>query len=174
MDYDVLEVHHTKNCRPRSPSPTYLNSVRNRRPKTKRARTSHSLSSDDSDDQHLEDLEIENTGKRHRTKKSKGTGTNRDATNVGFYPPLWQKLLDRAKANFRLHLAISVPFPDKEESIGNTGVCGEVIAEAIVQWQEQKRKLEKGTFISPTTMLLPADTSTKATTLNSKWAWLLW
>ncbi|KIK34164.1 hypothetical protein CY34DRAFT_29576, partial [Suillus luteus UH-Slu-Lm8-n1] len=67
-------------------------------------------------------------------------------TNVGFYLPLWQKLLDHAKANFRLHLAISVPFPDKEESIGNTRVCGEVIAETIVQWQEQKHKLEKGYY----------------------------
>jgi hypothetical protein len=151
-----------------------LNSVWNRRPKTKCVCTSHSLSSDDSDDQHLEDLEIENSGKHPRTKKSKGTGKNCDATNIGFYPPFWQKLLNHTKANFRLHLAISVPFPNKEESIGNTGVCGEVIAEAIVQWQEQKRKLKKGTFISPTTMLLPADMSTKATTLNSKWAWLLW
>ncbi|KAG2109265.1 uncharacterized protein F5147DRAFT_773076 [Suillus discolor] len=149
IDYDVLQAHHTKNRRPCSPSPSYLNSIRNRRPKTKRARTSNSLSSDDSDDQQddLEDLdEVKNTGKRRRTKKVKGTATNRDATNVGFYPPLWQKLLDHAKANFRLHLAISVPFPDKEESIGNTGVCGEMIAEAIVQWQEQKRKLEKGFY----------------------------
>ncbi|KAG2335422.1 hypothetical protein BDR05DRAFT_954086, partial [Suillus weaverae] len=92
-------------------------------PKSKYARTSNSLSSDDSDDQQddLEDLnEIENTGKRCHTKKVKGTATNRDTTNVGFYPPLWQKLLDCAKAHFRLHLTISVPFPDKEESISIT------------------------------------------------------
>ncbi|KAG2028372.1 hypothetical protein BDR03DRAFT_1019896 [Suillus americanus] len=136
-----------KNCCPHSPSPAYLNSIWNCHPKSKHARTSNSLSSDDSDDQQddLEDLnEIENTGKRCHTKKVKGTATNRDTTNVGFYPPLWQKLLDCAKAHFRLHLTISVPFPDKEESISITRVCGEVITEAIVQWQEQKCKLKKG------------------------------
>ncbi|KAG1734063.1 uncharacterized protein EDB91DRAFT_1084206 [Suillus paluster] len=146
IDYDVLQAHHTTNRRPHSPSPSYLNSVQSRCPKTKCACTSNSLSSDDPDDQQddLEDLdEVENTGKCRHTKKTKGTATNRDATNVRFYPPLWQKLLDRAKANFRLHLAISIPFPDKEESIGHTGVCSEMIAEAIVQWKEQKRKLEK-------------------------------
>ncbi|KIK31433.1 hypothetical protein CY34DRAFT_103310, partial [Suillus luteus UH-Slu-Lm8-n1] len=42
--------------------------------------------------------------------------------------------------------ATSVPFPDKEQSIGGTGVCGEVIAEAIIQWQEQKHKLKKGYY----------------------------
>jgi hypothetical protein len=93
----------------------------------------------------LNEVDIDN-GRRHCTKKAKGAANNRDATNVGFYPSLWQKLLDRAKANFRLYIATSVPFPDKEQSIGGTGVCGEVIAEAIVQWQEQKRKLEKGIF----------------------------
>ncbi|KAG1794237.1 uncharacterized protein HD556DRAFT_1308286 [Suillus plorans] len=149
IDYDVLQAHHKKNHRPCSPSPTYLNSVRNRHLKTKCAHTRNTLSSDDSDQSEQDDLEdlaneVEiDTGRRRRTKKAKGATTNRDATNVGFYPSLWQKLLDRAKANFRLHIAISVPFPDKEESIGSTGVCGEVIAEAIVHWQEQKRKLEK-------------------------------
>ena len=123
----------------------------------------------------MEDLdEIENTGKRHCTKKAKGTATHRDATNVGFYLPLWQKLLDHAKANFRLHLAISIPFPDKEESISNTGICGEVIAEAIVQWQEQKHKLEKGISPSLTTILLPTDMPTKVSTLSSKQGWLPW
>ncbi|KIK31795.1 hypothetical protein CY34DRAFT_19564 [Suillus luteus UH-Slu-Lm8-n1] len=149
IDYDILQAHHTKNRRPRSPSPTYLSSIRSHHPKAKRARTRTSLSSDDSDQQdNLEDLnevDIDN-GRRHRTKKAKGAANNRDATNVGFYPSLWQKLLDRAKANFRLYIATSVPFPDKEQSIGGTGVCGEVIAEAIVQWQEQKRKLEKGYY----------------------------
>ncbi|KAG1847078.1 hypothetical protein F4604DRAFT_1688197 [Suillus subluteus] len=92
----------------------------------------------------LEDLnEVDiNSGRCHHTKKAKCTTTNRDATNVGFYPPLWQKLLDCAKAKFRLHIATSVPFPDKEESIGGTRVCGEV----IIQWQEQKCKLEKGYY----------------------------
>ncbi|KAG2114542.1 hypothetical protein DEU56DRAFT_919564 [Suillus clintonianus] len=151
IDYDILQAHHTKNCRPRSPSPTYLSSARNHHPKTKRARTRNSQSSDDCDSDQQDNLEDLNevdidSGRRHRTKNAKGAATNRDATNVGFYPSLWQKLLDRAKANFRLYIATSVPFPDKEESIGGTGVCGEVIAEAIIQWQEQKRKLEKGYY----------------------------
>ncbi|KAG1741924.1 hypothetical protein EDD22DRAFT_958983 [Suillus occidentalis] len=130
--------------------PSHLNApIVSHHPKTKRTHTRTSLSSDDSDQQdnleHLNEVDI-NNGRRHRTKKAKGAANNRDATNVGFYPSLWQKLLDRAKANFRLYIATSVPFPDKEQSIGGTGVCGEVIAEAIIQWQEQKRKLEKGYY----------------------------
>ncbi|KAG1766106.1 hypothetical protein EDD22DRAFT_845151 [Suillus occidentalis] len=112
VGFRVWDMTHTKNCWPCSPSLTYLNSVWNCRPKTKHAHTSHSLSSDDSDNQHLEDLEISNTGKCNCTNKSKGT----------------------------------VLFPNKEEFIGNTRVCGEVITEAIIQWQEQKRKLEKGYY----------------------------
>ncbi|KAG2748757.1 hypothetical protein P692DRAFT_20734391, partial [Suillus brevipes Sb2] len=63
---------------------------------------------------------------------------------LGFFPHLWGKLLDYAKANFRLYLAISDPFPDKEDAL--SGVCGEAITEAIVHWQDQKRQVEKGYY----------------------------
>ncbi|KIK32643.1 hypothetical protein CY34DRAFT_18895 [Suillus luteus UH-Slu-Lm8-n1] len=146
---DLYESSPHKNRRPHSPSPTYLSSIWSHHPKTKHTRTRTSLSSDDSDQQNnLEDLnkvDIDN-GRRHHTKKAKGAANNRDATNVGFCPSLWQKLLDCAKANFRLYIATSVPFPDKEQSIGSTRVCDEVIAKAIIQWQEQKCKLEKGYY----------------------------
>ncbi|KAG1776903.1 hypothetical protein EV702DRAFT_1197928 [Suillus placidus] len=166
-DIDILQAHHMKNRRPRSPSPTYLSSVWNQRPKTKRAHTRNSLSGDGSDDsEDLNEVKID-SGRRHCTRKAKGAATNCDATNVGFYPPLWQKLLDRVKANFRLHIATSVPFPDKEESIGSTGVCGEVTAEAIVQWQEQKRKLEKG-FYPEFKMGMATVVFNDATTFRSK------
>ncbi|KAG1742088.1 hypothetical protein EDD22DRAFT_851630 [Suillus occidentalis] len=136
IDYDILQAHHTKNHRPCSPSPMYLSNIQSHHPKTKHTRTRTSLSSDDSDQQdNLEDLnEVDiNNGRCHHTKKVKGAANNHDGTNVGFYPSLWQKLLD-------------FPFPDKEQIIGGTGVCGEVIMEAIIQWQEQKRKLEKGYY----------------------------
>ncbi|KAG1814025.1 uncharacterized protein BJ212DRAFT_1482371 [Suillus subaureus] len=151
IDYDILQAHHMKNHRPCSPSPMYLSSVWNHHLKTKHACTRNSQSSDDHDSDQQDNLEDLNevdidSGRHHCTKKAKGANTNRGATNVGFYPSLWQKLLDCVKANFRLYIATSVPFPNKEESIGGTRVCGEVIMEVIVQWQEQKRKLEKGYY----------------------------
>ncbi|KAG1761030.1 hypothetical protein EV702DRAFT_1207509 [Suillus placidus] len=62
-------------------------------------------------------------------------------TTLGFFPHLWGKLLDYAKANFRLYLTISDPFPAKEDAL--SGVCGEAIMKAIVHWQDQKCQVEK-------------------------------
>jgi hypothetical protein len=112
-----------------------LNNSRSQQKKYKRARTGNPP-----DDQHEDSEDDVDTGRKRRNAKKKGDVAN--PTTLGFFPHLWGKLLDYAKANFRLYLAISDPFPDKEDAL--SGVCGEAITEAIVHWQDQKRQVEKG------------------------------
>ncbi|KAG0695194.1 hypothetical protein DFH29DRAFT_1005677 [Suillus ampliporus] len=94
------------------------------------------------DDQHKDSEDDIDTGRKCRIAKKKGDVAN--PTTLSFFPHLWGKLLDYAKANFRLYLAISDPFPDKEDALSS--VCSEAITEAIVHWQDQKRQVEKGFY----------------------------
>ncbi|KAG2737913.1 hypothetical protein P692DRAFT_20883111 [Suillus brevipes Sb2] len=125
-DYDLLQLHHAKNHQPRSPSPTYLNNIRSQHPKYKCARTGDNI----------------DTGRKRCNAKKKGDVAN--PTTLGFFPHLLGKLIDYAKANFRLYLAISDSFPDKEDAL--SGICGEAIMEAIVHWQDQKHQVVKGYY----------------------------
>ncbi|KAG1765165.1 hypothetical protein EV702DRAFT_1051114 [Suillus placidus] len=111
-DYDLLQLHHAKNHRPHSLSPTYLNNIQSQHLKSKRACTGHSP-----DDQHEDSEDDIDTGRKHHNAKKKGDVAN--PTTLGFFPHLWGKLLDYAKANFRLYLAISDPFPNKEEALSS-------------------------------------------------------
>ncbi|KAG0702761.1 hypothetical protein DFH29DRAFT_999145 [Suillus ampliporus] len=65
---------------------------------------------------------------------------------LGFFPDLWVKLLNYTKACFRLHLAITDPFPTHEEALSDTGICLELITESIVTWEAQNRHLEAGFY----------------------------
>ncbi|KAG1765869.1 hypothetical protein EV702DRAFT_1204396 [Suillus placidus] len=94
------------------------------------------------DDQYENSEDNIDTGRKHRNAKKTGDVAN--TTTLGFFPHLWGKLVNYAKANFRLHLTISDPFPTKEDAL--SGVCGEAITEAIVHWQDQKRQVEKGYY----------------------------
>ncbi|KAG1857126.1 hypothetical protein F4604DRAFT_1931667 [Suillus subluteus] len=110
--------------------------------KSKHTRTGNSPLADDIDDQY-KDLESDiDIGRKCRNAKKKGDVAN--PTTLSFFPHLWGKLLNYAKANFRLYLAISVPFPTKEDALSS--VCSESITEAIVHWQDQKRQVEKGYY----------------------------
>ncbi|KAG2336999.1 hypothetical protein BDR05DRAFT_1005372 [Suillus weaverae] len=119
IDYDLLQRHYSKNCWPRSPSPSYLTGVRgqqsNQHPKPKRPRktTCHQLMMSCA------------------TKKNKNMKGTANPTTLRFFPPLWIRLLDFAKANFRQHLAIIAPFPQRELAIDEGG----------------KRQLEKGYYL---------------------------
>ncbi|KAG2090008.1 uncharacterized protein F5147DRAFT_658271 [Suillus discolor] len=151
INYDLLQRHHSNNRRPRSPSPSYLIDVReqqsNPRPKPKRPRKNDpSPANDGSDCDDNNEFERDSGVQSCATKKNKNAKGTANPTTLGFFPPLWIKLLDFAKANFRQHLAIVAPFPQRESAIDEGGVCGEMIAEAIIYWQEQKCQLEKGYY----------------------------
>jgi hypothetical protein len=166
IDYDVLQAHHTRNQRPCSPSPSYLNSIQNCCPKTKHACTSNSLSSDASDDQqdNLEDID----------EKAKGTATDCNATNVKFYLPLWKNFLTMQRLISDLISLFPSHFLTNRSPL--------VLLESAVKWLQKQlyngksRNASLRKVISPylTTILLPADMPTKVSTLISKWGWLPW
>ncbi|KAG2337497.1 hypothetical protein BDR05DRAFT_1004979 [Suillus weaverae] len=127
INYNLLQHHYLKNHRPRSPSPSYLTGVcgqqSNLHPKPKCPRKNDpSPANDGSNCDDDNEFECDSVIQSCATKKNKN-------------------------ANFRQHLAIVAPFPQCESAIDKGGVCREMIAEAIVYWQEQKRQLEKGYYL---------------------------
>ncbi|KAG1852756.1 hypothetical protein DFJ58DRAFT_728407 [Suillus subalutaceus] len=152
IDYDLLQCHHSNNHRPRSPPPSYLIGVSGQRsnlhPKSKHPCKNNPSPADDGSDRDDYNVEFEcDSGVQScSTKKNKNAKGTANPTTLGFFPPLWVRLLDFAKANFRQHLANVAPFPQRESAIDDGGVCGKIIAEAIVDWQEQKHQLKKGYY----------------------------
>ncbi|KAI6033744.1 hypothetical protein BKA83DRAFT_4486813 [Pisolithus microcarpus] len=63
---------------------------------------------------------------------------------LAFYPPLWMKLLDEAKARIQLHVATEEPFLRLETAVD--GQCSEIIIELVVKYQEDSSELEAGFY----------------------------
>ncbi|KAI6004633.1 hypothetical protein EDD15DRAFT_2191456 [Pisolithus albus] len=63
-------------------------------------------------------------------------------TLIAFYPPLWAKLLDLAKARMRLYVAVENAFPRLEDAVG--GQCREVLMEVIAHFEAQSWEVEAG------------------------------
>ncbi|KAG0704058.1 hypothetical protein DFH29DRAFT_997944 [Suillus ampliporus] len=95
------------------------------------------------------DSEVQHTSVGRRTKAAKsiqdGAVVAKRKT-LGFFLDLWVKLLNYTKACFRLHLAITDPFPAREEALSDTGICLELITESIVAWEAQNHRLEAGFY----------------------------
>ncbi|KAI6037361.1 hypothetical protein BKA83DRAFT_4486392 [Pisolithus microcarpus] len=151
VDYDVLGRHHSLNRRRRSPSPTYLNDVhcghmsQDRRP-SKKTRPDAMLSGRQSAAEELMDVD---NAKANSGKGSARLGRARNTvivkpTTLAFYPPLWTKLLDEAKARIRLYVATEEPFLRLETAVD--GQCSEEIIELVVKYQEDQSELEAGFY----------------------------
>ncbi|KAI6014898.1 hypothetical protein BKA83DRAFT_123532 [Pisolithus microcarpus] len=66
-------------------------------------------------------------------------------TTLAFYPPLWTKLLDEAKARIWLYVATEEPFLRLETAVD--GQCSEEIIELVVKYQEDQSELKAGKYI---------------------------
>ncbi|KAI6026748.1 hypothetical protein BKA83DRAFT_4124353 [Pisolithus microcarpus] len=139
------------NRRRRSPSPTYLNDVhcghmsQDRRP-SKKTRPDAMLSGRQSAAEELMDVD---NAKANSGKGSARLGRARNTvivkpTTLAFYPPLWTKLLDEAKARIRLYVATEEPFLRLETAVD--GQCSEEIIELVVKYQEDQSELEAGFY----------------------------
>jgi hypothetical protein len=150
IDYDVLERHHTKNHRPRPPSPSYLHDVHrgNTRQNYLHVKLKRTCTNNLAEEGFIcddDDLEINTSCTAKRKKSANGIAATIKPTTVKFFPPLWGRLLDRAKAHFRQHLTLEVPFPQREVAVD--GTCPEMLSAAtVVYWQEQERSVETGIF----------------------------
>ena len=142
----MLERHHANNRRRRSPSPTYLDSVRqgptgapdSARPSSKKVCSARLLDQTDEDD------EAGDKPKRRHGKYSKNPKGFKPAkpTSIGFYPPLWTKLLNHCKSSMRLALIMNTPFPRIETAVEKE--CAEVLFEGIAYWEDRKFDVEAG------------------------------
>ncbi|KAI6018587.1 hypothetical protein PISMIDRAFT_71842, partial [Pisolithus microcarpus 441] len=63
---------------------------------------------------------------------------------IAFYPPLWAKLLNLAKARMRLYVAVENAFPQLEDVVG--GQCREVLMEVIAHFEAQGWEVEAGYY----------------------------
>ncbi|KIK13879.1 hypothetical protein PISMIDRAFT_118031, partial [Pisolithus microcarpus 441] len=146
IDYDVLGWHHSFNSHRRSPSPTYLRDVcdshasQDHHPSKK---IHPDTTSPDQQSAAEEMMDVDNAGAK--SVKCEHLGCSRSTvipkpTMLVFYPPLWMKLLDKAKARIWLHVATEEPFLRLETAVD--GQCSEIIIELVVKYQEDSSELE--------------------------------
>ncbi|KAI9460021.1 hypothetical protein HD554DRAFT_2176797 [Boletus coccyginus] len=166
VKYDLLKRHHTTNRRCRSPSLQHLESARNGeeyQPSKRRRKTAdinedteggNGTKEEGEDGQHdeggEEGEEGEDAANPNGKKKSgrysihpKGSVAAKDTT-ISFYPELWRKLLDLAKARMRLHVAVEDAFPKLEKARDRE--CKEVLTEVIAHFEANEWEVERGIY----------------------------
>ncbi|KAG6377811.1 hypothetical protein JVT61DRAFT_14585 [Boletus reticuloceps] len=154
VEYDLLDRHHSTNRRRQPPSPTYLDSIRsNGAGNYKKARKDPSNEDSGSvNPQPPSGKTKDTTGDsiQNQSKNRKGRwsvnpkGTKPvSPTTLAFYPPLWQKLLDCAKARMRLYVTVENPFPVLATAI--EGACQECLFEVLAYYEENDLEVEAGT-----------------------------
>ncbi|KAG1868503.1 hypothetical protein F4604DRAFT_1927378 [Suillus subluteus] len=147
VDYDVVKWHQRTNCRAHSPSPMYLHSVRHSNFAVNQLKPKHTRTSNLCSDNGHQVAGDSDDNMRVDTDSEDGAAVAKHKT-LGFFLDLWVKLLNCTKACYRLHLAITDPFPACEEALSDTGICMELIMELIVAWEAQNRHLEAGIQLS--------------------------
>lgn len=166
--YDLIKHHYATNRRRRSPSPEYLESVRNQedyRSLKKRCQTDAMDVNDgaqveggdvdhrneepgegEQEEQDEEEGNVDGAKKKggRYSKNPKGSIPSK-TTNISFYPQSWRKLLNLAKARMRLQVAVDDAFPKLETAID--GECKEVLREAIAYFEENQWQVDRGTSL---------------------------
>ncbi|KAI6033972.1 hypothetical protein BKA83DRAFT_4487053 [Pisolithus microcarpus] len=99
VDYDILEHHHARNCQCYSPSPTFLNTIGMQKSKKQCTNTEEELSLKE-DNNEVVSTVPGLSGQGHCAKYLKNPKGSQPAKSLmaGFFPPLWNKLFDLAKA----------------------------------------------------------------------------
>ncbi|KAF8122123.1 hypothetical protein EV363DRAFT_1405241 [Boletus edulis] len=144
VEYNLLKRHHSTNGRRRPPSPTYLDSVHsNGTGKYKKARRDPSNErsapvdpqslpqTNETTDESAQDQPEGRKGKW--SVNPKGTKPVKPTT-LTFFPLLWVRLLDLAKARMRLYILVDDAFPPLATAID--GPCQECLLEAMAFNQE--------------------------------------
>ncbi|KAL4069957.1 hypothetical protein V8B97DRAFT_1918015 [Scleroderma yunnanense] len=80
-------------------------------------------------------------GMKRYSKHSKNSIASKP-TLLAFHPLLWRKLLDLAKAQMQLHIAVKNAFPQLEEVVD--GICHEVLIEVVAHFEDKGWEVEAG------------------------------
>ncbi|KAG6369926.1 hypothetical protein JVT61DRAFT_13310 [Boletus reticuloceps] len=155
VEYDLLKHHHSTNGRCRPPSPTYLDSVHSngtgkykktrRDPSNERSAPVDPQSLHETNETTDEPAQDQPEGRKGKWSiNPKGTKPVKPTT-LAFFPPLWVRLLDLAKARTRLYILVDNAFPPLATAID--GPCQECLLEAMAFNQELgNNELEDGKF----------------------------
>ncbi|KAL4080772.1 hypothetical protein J3A83DRAFT_4184744 [Scleroderma citrinum] len=82
-------------------------------------------------------------GMKRYSKHSKNSIASKP-TLLAFHPLLWRKLLDLAKAQMQLHIAVKNAFPQLEEVVD--GICHEVLIEVVAHFEDKGWEVEAGYY----------------------------
>ncbi|KAI5993245.1 hypothetical protein EDD15DRAFT_2367512 [Pisolithus albus] len=145
VDYDVLNRHHARNRRHRSPSPSYLSTISLPKLKKQRTTTEDELGLEE-DNSEVTPGTPKLTGQGRRAKYSKNPKGSQPvkSSTAGFFPPLWNKLFDLAKSRMRLYVALEEPVPRHEVAI--QGQCSEILFEVLAHYEEKNLEVEAGYY----------------------------
>ncbi|KAI6011393.1 hypothetical protein BKA83DRAFT_4502437 [Pisolithus microcarpus] len=145
VSYDLLEHHHTTNRRRRSPSPNFLAGTGDSQDFQSSKR--QCLEPPEQPEEDVIDPKSDSTKDQLRrgrySRNAKGTVPIKP-TLIAFYPPLWVKLLNLAKAHMRLYVAVENAFPRLEDAVG--GQCREVLMEVIAHFEAQGWEVKAGYY----------------------------
>lgn len=126
--FNVLDMHHQRNGRPRPPNPQDLDKIR-------RSSQPQPLASPKS-------VPNKNkTKKQHKWWRPQATITN--PTILKFYPPRWHDALERAKNKFRLFLTTVNGFPSRSVGLEEAVDC---LKEALEDFRKMDKRVEKGAY----------------------------
>ncbi|KAI5986659.1 hypothetical protein EDD15DRAFT_2373126 [Pisolithus albus] len=148
VDYNVNASHHSRNRRPRPPSPETLQDAGNHnrhRSKKPRSDVAKHVQDDANGEGNCSggssNLVSERCGKYSKTAKADVVVR---PTTLAFFGPLWCKLLDKAKGRMQLYVATEVPFLRREMAID--GICMEILVEMVIKYEEDGLELEAGFY----------------------------
>ncbi|KAF8429855.1 hypothetical protein L210DRAFT_3652044 [Boletus edulis BED1] len=95
------------------------------------------------DHRHDPDPSDQPKGRRGRYSKNQKSAIQAKPSQISFYPPHWQQLLEIAKAEMRRALFCGHPFlPERQLAL--KGECYEVLLGIIARYEEEEKPVESG------------------------------
>ncbi|RDB31095.1 hypothetical protein Hypma_000006 [Hypsizygus marmoreus] len=123
--FSVVDDHHARNRKVHAPNPKALQSANSRAKKTTPKEAAPAVDPGSDNDSNDEDVKT----RAHRNSKP----TLRKPTQIGFYEGAWVDVLMQAKYEFRKHIHLYEPFPEKTTKIMR--IAAECVTEAIASYE---------------------------------------
>ena len=149
VSYDVLQQHQNRNRVPLPPNPQQLEEIRSRRGNVTE------VDGDGGTEQVVDNPEPSSGGnkskpraKRHSSKPY--VGRSGDPKKLGFYPPQWRIVLERATKSWRLWMAIMCGFP-RRGSEAHFKKAMDCVVDALDKHQKEGGMIEDGKRVPPCT-----------------------
>lgn len=130
VQVDVLERHHSRNRRPRPPSPARLLGLQSQGEQPRQDPAAGDVA------------ESEDDAPRHkRHSKTPRQDSCTDPTQLGFYPAKWKDFLEECKVETRTYAAVRDPWPRSKLAIN--GFISDAIDMVLQKWRREEQTIEK-------------------------------